>query len=133
MQLKGFSTSDIDLPHLAHEHLNCHTLYGSGWKSYRQVGSSQFCHALCDNFSFLSPYVYSKKGTNYSAGNGSSSEQISSGDISFVFTPLVPKWYETYVLNILGTFHLLFSIWMVVEYFVLNKLNIRFYSIELLV
>ena len=43
-----------------------------------------------------------------------------------MFPPLVPDWYGKYVQYRFGSLHILFAIWMVMEYLVLNWQNIRF-------
>ena len=58
-----------------------------------------------------------------STSNGSGA----GGGIKIVFPPAAPDWYTNYVLYIGGGFHIIFSMWMVLEYFIRTWPDIRFH------
>ena len=60
---------------------------------------------------------------NSTTSNGSSAR----GGIEFVFPPVAPDWYTNYALYIGGGFHVILSIWMVLEYFLRTGPDIKFH------
>ena len=50
-------------------------------------------------------------------------DMYSFSNASGAIKPDADDWFEDNVLYIFGTFHLILSLWMLVEYFVVNKPN----------
>ena len=48
----------------------------------------------------------------------------SNASVIVITEPDTPKWFSSYLLFILGIFHLILGIWMIIEYFVLEAKNI---------
>lgn len=86
------------------------------------------CIHVC-NFSQCSLILWQWLTMTYSNTNSSNN---SSQLLIFVFPPVVPDWYRNYAQYLFGSLHVLFSTWMVVEYFVLTWPDIRFRLASLL-
>ena len=50
----------------------------------------------------------------------------STANYTIVDNPTVDSWFSDYLIFILGTFHIILSIWMVSEYFVREAPNLLF-------
>ena len=55
--------------------------------------------------------------------NNAKNDVYSFSNAAGAIKPDADDWFEDNVLYIFGTFHLIFSLWMLVEYFVVNKPN----------
>ena len=70
---------------------------------------------------FFIPYSYSSD----SCGNNSVSCNNTLLYLSLVIEPQVPVWYHG-VLYSVGSIYVILALWMVLQYFTLNWINLRF-------
>ena len=54
----------------------------------------------------------------------SETSELTNSSIKVITSPDIPKWYSLYFIYIMGAFHFILSVWMLIEYFVHEKPNI---------
>ena len=63
--------------------------------------------------------------------NSSTAFDDSNATFTVIIFPDIPTWYSYGLLYILGIIHLILAVWMVAEYFILEKPNILLPTIDL--
>ena len=49
--------------------------------------------------------------------------ELTNSSIKVITSPDIPKWYSQYFINIMGTFHFILAVWMLIEYFIRENTN----------